>query len=87
MAAPLSPFAKIAIGFVRLYKGFISPLLGPRCRFDPTCSTYAIEALKAHGFVKGSWLSSKRLLKCHPLNRKGWTYDPVPPAQNQDRDN
>ncbi|MEF1186018.1 membrane protein insertion efficiency factor YidD, partial [Vibrio sinaloensis] len=69
------------------YQGFISPLLGPRCRFTPTCSTYAIEALKAHGFVKGCWLSSKRLLKCNPLNKKGWTYDPVPPVQKQDRDN
>ncbi|WP_159657255.1 membrane protein insertion efficiency factor YidD [Vibrio atypicus] len=87
MAAPVSPLSRIAIGLVRLYKGFISPLLGPRCRFSPTCSTYAIEALKAHGFVKGCWLSSKRLLKCNPLNSKGWTYDPVPPVQKQDRDN
>ena len=87
MAAPVSPFAWVAIGFVRLYQGLISPLIGPRCRFTPTCSTYAIEALKAHGFVKGCWLSSKRLLKCNPLNKKGWTYDPVPPVQKQDRDN
>ncbi|WP_082331637.1 membrane protein insertion efficiency factor YidD [Vibrio nereis] len=87
MAASVSPLSRVAIGLVRLYKAFISPILGPRCRFSPTCSTYAIEALKAHGFVKGCWLSSKRLLKCNPLNRKGWTYDPVPPVQNQDRDN
>ncbi|UUM30612.1 membrane protein insertion efficiency factor YidD [Vibrio japonicus] len=87
MAASVSPLSRVAIGLVRLYQGFISPLLGPRCRFSPTCSTYAIEALKAHGFVKGCWLSSKRLLKCNPLNKKGWTYDPVPPVQNQDRDN
>ncbi|EGA70978.1 hypothetical protein VISI1226_17010 [Vibrio sinaloensis DSM 21326] len=87
MAASVSPLSRLAIGLVRLYQGFISPLLGPRCRFSPTCSTYAIEALKAHGFVKGCWLSSKRLLKCNPLNKKGWTYDPVPPVQKQDRDN
>ncbi|EGU50513.1 hypothetical protein VIOR3934_05919 [Vibrio orientalis CIP 102891 = ATCC 33934] len=86
MAAPVSPFTRVAIGIVRFYQGFISPILGPRCRFSPTCSTYALEALKAHGFVKGCWLSSKRLLKCNPLNKKGWTYDPVPPVQQQDRD-
>ncbi|MGF1752316.1 membrane protein insertion efficiency factor YidD [Vibrio makurazakiensis] len=86
MASSVSPFAKVAIGLVRLYQGFISPILGPRCRFTPTCSSYALEALKAHGFVKGSWLSGKRLLKCQPLNKKGWTYDPVPPVQKQDRD-
>ncbi|MDE1329969.1 membrane protein insertion efficiency factor YidD [Vibrio aestuarianus] len=85
MASPVSPFTWLAIGFVRLYQGIISPLLGPRCRFTPTCSTYAIEALKGHGFVKGCWLSGKRLLQCHPLNEGG--FDPVPPpVQTQDRD-
>ncbi|MDN3608631.1 membrane protein insertion efficiency factor YidD [Vibrio ostreicida] len=84
MAAPVSPLARVAIGLVRLYQGLISPLLGPRCRFSPTCSAYAIEAIKAHGCVKGCWLSSKRLLKCHPLSEGG--FDPVPPVQQQDRD-
>ncbi|WP_102564915.1 membrane protein insertion efficiency factor YidD [Vibrio sp. 10N.286.49.B3] len=84
MASPVSPLARLAIGLVYLYRWTISPLLGPRCRFTPTCSSYALEALKAHGFVKGSWLSGKRLLKCHPMNEGG--YDPVPPVQNQDRD-
>ncbi len=86
MAAPISPATRLAIWLVYLYKGLISPLLGSRCRFTPTCSSYAVEALKAHGFVKGSWLSGKRLLKCHPLNNKGWIYDPVPPVEKQDRD-
>lgn len=84
MASPVSPFARLAIGLVYLYRCLISPLIGPRCRFTPTCSRYAIDALKAHGFVKGCWLSGKRLLKCHPLNEGG--YDPVPPAQKQNRD-
>ncbi len=84
MATPVSPVSWLAIGLIKLYKGLISPLLGPRCRFTPTCSTYAIEAIIEHGFVKGCWLSGKRLLKCHPLNVGG--YDPVPPKQNHDRD-
>ncbi|WP_260261601.1 membrane protein insertion efficiency factor YidD [Vibrio intestinalis] len=84
MATTVSPLAWLAIGFVRLYQGLISPLIGPRCRFQPTCSSYAIEALKAHGFVKGCWLSGQRLLKCHPLNDGG--FDPVPPVQKRDRD-
>ncbi|MDN3679354.1 membrane protein insertion efficiency factor YidD [Vibrio tapetis subsp. quintayensis] len=85
MASPVSPFTWLAIGLVKLYQWIISPLLGPRCRFTPTCSQYALEALKAHGFAKGCWLSGKRLLKCHPLSDGG--YDPVPPIQKQDRDN
>ncbi|WNJ96663.1 MULTISPECIES: membrane protein insertion efficiency factor YidD [Vibrio] len=84
MATPVSPLSWLVIGLIYLYRWLISPLLGPRCRFTPTCSRYAIEALKAHGFVKGCWLSGKRLLKCHPLNEGG--YDPVPPNPRQDRD-
>ncbi|USP13775.1 membrane protein insertion efficiency factor YidD [Vibrio gazogenes] len=84
MATPVSPLSWLVIGLIYLYRWLISPLLGPRCRFTPTCSRYAIEALKAHGFVKGCWLSAKRLLKCHPLNEGG--YDPVPPNPRQDRD-
>ncbi|WP_084021853.1 membrane protein insertion efficiency factor YidD [Vibrio rumoiensis] len=84
MASPISPLSWLAIRLIYLYKGIISPLLGPRCRFTPTCSTYAIEAINEHGFVKGCWLSGKRLLKCHPLNAGG--YDPVPPNQKHDRD-
>ena len=64
---------------VRGYQLFISPMLGPRCRFHPTCSQYAIEALQTHGAVKGSWLALRRVLRCHPLHPGG--HDPVPPAQ------
>lgn len=85
MATPVSPLAKLVIALVRFYQLVISPLIGPRCRFTPTCSQYAIEAVRAHGVVKGSWLATKRLLKCHPLNEGG--YDPVPPKQSSNRDN
>lgn len=61
---------------IRCYQRFISPLLGPSCRFTPTCSQYAIIALNRFGLVKGSWLTLKRILKCHPLHDGG--DDPVP---------
>ena len=61
---------------VRGYQIFISPLLGPHCRFTPTCSAYFIEAVNKYGPFKGSWLGIKRILRCHPGNPGG--YDPVP---------
>ena len=66
----------LAIKFIRGYQLIISPLLGPRCRFTPTCSHYAIEAIQSHGMIKGCWLAACRLVKCHPLHEGG--YDPVP---------
>lgn len=69
------------IGIIKLYQLIISPMLGPRCRFNPTCSNYAIEAIKVHGIAKGCWLSAKRVLKCHPLNNGG--DDPVPPKHEK----
>ena len=62
--------------FVRIYQRFISPLTPPSCRFTPTCSQYALEALRKYGPFKGSWLALKRLLRCHPWGGSG--YDPVP---------
>lgn len=59
-----------------MYQIFISPLLGSKCRFVPTCSHYAIEALQKHGVFKGSYLAIKRILRCHPLGKSG--FDPVP---------
>lgn len=76
-----TPLQRVAIALIRGYQLFISPLLGPRCRFQPTCSQYTIEAIKIHGIAKGCWLSSRRVLKCHPLNDGG--HDPVPPKQDK----
>lgn len=60
---------------IKFYKKFISPLLGNRCRFYPTCSTYAIDAITKYGALKGSFIALKRILRCHPFNPGG--YDPV----------
>ncbi|WP_095507029.1 membrane protein insertion efficiency factor YidD [Paraferrimonas sedimenticola] len=76
MAQTQSPLQWLVIKLVRGYQLLISPLIGPRCRFTPTCSQYAIEAIKTHGTAKGCWLSIKRILKCHPLHPGG--HDPVP---------
>lgn len=62
--------------FIRFYQIALSPLLGPRCRYIPTCSQYAIEALQQHGALKGSWFTAKRICRCHPWG--GFGYDPVP---------
>ncbi len=64
------------ITLIRLYRFFISPLLGSNCRHTPTCSEYGIIALKKHGVFKGTFLTAKRILKCNPLFKGG--YDPVP---------
>ncbi len=64
------------IAILRIYKRFLSPLLGPRCRFLPTCSEYAMQAIQRFGPLKGSWLALRRIGRCHPLNEGG--YDPVP---------
>ncbi|MBI4830322.1 MAG: membrane protein insertion efficiency factor YidD [Candidatus Lindowbacteria bacterium] len=62
--------------FIKVYKLFVSPLLPPACRFYPTCSEYALEAITKHGALKGSYLALRRILRCHPLCEGGW--DPVP---------
>ncbi|WP_319381001.1 membrane protein insertion efficiency factor YidD [Thiomicrorhabdus sp.] len=71
-----NPFAWLLIGLVRVYQLFISPLIGPRCRFYPTCSHYTIEAIKCHGVIRGGWLAIKRISRCHPGNPGG--IDEVP---------
>lgn len=77
----------LLIGFVRLYQIAIAPILRlangghGHCRHDPTCSNYALEALKTHGAIKGSFLAARRLLRCHPWGTHG--YDPVPPAKSK----
>ena len=66
----------IVQGLIRLYQWTLSPLLGPRCRFYPSCSRYAFEAVGRYGVWRGGWLAVRRLSKCHPLGGHG--YDPVP---------
>ena len=67
------------IQLVRIYRLAISPWLGGNCRFDPTCSSYAIEALQVHGIFKGTWLAARRIGRCHPWGGSG--YDPLPKDQ------
>ncbi|NLT13436.1 MAG: membrane protein insertion efficiency factor YidD [Clostridiales bacterium] len=67
---------KLLIALVRFYRKNISPLKQPSCRFTPTCSAYALEALQKYGAAKGAWLTLRRLLKCHPFHKGG--YDPIP---------
>ena len=80
---------KIFILIIKLYKYFISPLLGNRCRFLPTCSEYFIEALSAHGLAKGLKLGIKRIFKCHPIKIFGGNHgiDFVPEANHKDSKN
>jgi hypothetical protein len=67
---------KIPVGIIKLYQSLLSPMLGPTCRFHPSCSHYTIDAITEHGLIYGCWLSIRRILKCHPFNDGG--YDPVP---------
>jgi len=67
---------RVAVALVRFYQYAVSPYLPPSCRFYPTCSTYAIEAIERHGFLRGSLLAIRRILRCHPFCAGG--YDPVP---------
>ncbi|MCB8752790.1 membrane protein insertion efficiency factor YidD [Planktothrix agardhii] len=67
----------LLITLIKGYRLLISPLFPPVCRFHPTCSQYAIEALETFGIIQGSWLALKRILRCHPYHPGG--YDPIPP--------
>jgi len=74
---------KILLLFIRGYQYLISPLLGPHCRFYPTCSCYAHTALERHGVIRGSWMALRRVSKCHPWHPGG--VDPVPEKNNNTR--
>lgn len=71
-----APLTTLLIGLVRAYQYLLAPWLGSRCRFAPSCSNYAIEALRRHGAVRGAWLAARRIGRCHPWHPGG--YDPVP---------
>jgi len=81
MAKNNSAPQKLAISFINSYQRYLSPMLGSNCRFNPSCSTYAKESIARFGIVKGSWLTSKRILKCHPLHSGG--DDPVPTKKQE----
>ena len=76
MSVDKSVLNHILLSLIRVYRYLLSPLLGSQCRFSPSCSLYATEALQKHGAVKGSLFAGKRLLRCHPWCEGG--YDPVP---------
>jgi putative membrane protein insertion efficiency factor len=75
------PLRWALIGFLRAYRVAISPLYGQVCRYHPSCSAYALEAVTEHGSLRGGWLAARRLLRCHPWAAGG--YDPVPPRSSR----
>jgi len=81
MAKDNSTPQHLTVALVKAYQRWLSPLLGNNCRFHPSCSYYAIEAINSFGVLKGCWLAGKRILKCHPLNAGG--LDPVPPSKKE----
>ncbi len=70
--------SRVIAALIRFYQAWISPLLGPRCRFYPTCSRYALTAVERHGALKGSWLATRRLGRCHPWSDGGVDLVPAP---------
>ncbi len=66
----------LALGLIKFYQNYISKMLPPSCRFHPSCSNYAYQAIEKYGFIKGGWLTIKRVSRCHPFHPGG--YDPVP---------
>ena len=70
--------ARVLMACITGYRRYVSPLSGPHCRFEPSCSAYALEAVRRHGAVRGLWLAVRRIARCHPFHPGG--FDPVPPA-------
>jgi len=77
---PTSRAVRVLVYVVGHYQRWVSPLLGPRCRFAPSCSAYAVTALSRHGLRRGGWLALRRIGRCHPFHPGG--HDPVPPARS-----
>ena len=71
----MSPAARVAVGVIRVYQRLLSPLLGPRCRYHPSCSAYAVQAVQSYGILRGAVLAGWRVLRCNPFSHGG--YDPV----------
>ncbi|WP_027963292.1 membrane protein insertion efficiency factor YidD [Halalkalibacillus halophilus] len=71
----------VLVSLIKVYQSFISPLLGPTCRFQPTCSHYSMAVIEKFGVLKGTYLSLKRILKCHPFHPGG--FDPVPESKKE----
>ena len=69
---------KILLALIRFYRKYISPLTPPTCRYNPTCSQYALQAIEKYGALKGGWLAIKRISRCHPWHKGHDYYDPVP---------
>jgi putative membrane protein insertion efficiency factor len=83
MSSPVgSVLAQPLVWLVRAYQLLVSPLLGPTCRYYPSCSAYAIDALRLHGPLRGTWLAARRLSRCHPWSDGG--VDHVPPSRRHD---
>ena len=78
----MTPLAHLAALPIRAYRLLLSPWLGLNCRYQPTCSAYALEALEKHGVIRGTWLAIRRIVRCHPGGGSG--YDPVPERENGD---
>ena len=76
MAATGKTMRKLATGLIKVYQYCISPFFPARCRFAPTCSEYAVQALERHGMIRGGWLATRRICRCHPWHPGG--HDPVP---------
>lgn len=74
--APVVAIRWLATALIRVYQLFLSPLFPASCRYTPTCSAYAVEAIERHGVVRGSWLAARRIARCHPFRPGG--HDPVP---------
>ena len=79
----MTPLARVLALPVRFYRAAFSPTVGHNCRYQPTCSAYALEALERHGVLRGGWLALRRILRCHPAG--GCGFDPVPPAAGEPR--